>query len=462
MKITFHGAAQTVTGSQHLIEFEGKRILLDCGLYQGRRKDTYARNKHLPFDAGSIDALILSHAHIDHSGNIPNLVKSGFDRDIFCTYATRDLCVSMLQDSGHIQEKDAEFFNRKIRKRDEAPIEPLYTKQDALNSLTRFQSLHYARPHEILPNVELTFIDAGHMLGSAIVCLKLGGTRVVFSGDIGHHGLPIIRDPQTIQAADILIMESTYGNRLHPAEGATEDALVSIIQRTTERGGVIIIPSFAVGRTQQLVYMFQKLVAQNRIPNIPIFVDSPLATDVTAVYRNHPEIYDDEIRDYIESFNDDDPFGFHNLVYTRDVEASKALNTRQGAFIVVSASGMAEAGRILHHLRNRIGDSRNTVLFVGWQAPETLGRRLLDGQKRVRIFGEEHEVRAEITSISGLSGHADANELVDWAKAIQDRPHHTFLVHGELEPAEALAQRLQTELDFKHVTVPALHQEVTF
>jgi metallo-beta-lactamase family protein len=467
MQITFHGAAQSVTGSQHLVEVNGKRILLDCGMFQGKRSEARERNKTLPFDASQVDLMILSHAHIDHSGNIPNLVKSGFRGPVLSTYATRDLCVSMLQDSGHIQEKDAEFFNRKIRKHGEAEVEPIYTKEEALQSLQSFESLHYDKPKEILPGIELRFLDAGHMLGSAIVCLNIHDqesgkdVRLVFSGDLGHKGLPIICDPSTVDEADILIMESTYGDRNHPAEEVVEDKLTEMITRAMERRGVIMIPSFAVGRTQQLVYVLQKLVAQKRIPNIPIFVDSPLATDVTAVYRNHPEVFDPEIRAYIQDYKDDDPFGFHTLSYTRNVEESKALNTREGPFIVISASGMAEAGRILHHLRNRIGDDRNLVLFVGWQAPNTLGRRILEGEQQVRIFGETHTVRAEVAKLNSLSGHADSDELVGWANAFKRKPEQVYLVHGEPAPAAALANRLKAEAQMQHVGIPALHQKVT-
>jgi metallo-beta-lactamase family protein len=467
MRITFHGAAHTVTGSQHLVEVNNKRILLDCGLYQGKRSEARERNRNLPFDPKSIDVLVLSHAHIDHSGNIPNLVKGGFSGDIVCTAATRDLCVSMLQDSGHIQEKDAEFINRKLKKKGEPEVEPIYTQEDALQSLNFFVTVPYDHPRAILPDVELTLVDAGHMLGSASVCLQIHDrdagrdVRLVFSGDIGQKGLPIIRDPHTIDHADILIMESTYGDRLHPDFNEVDRQLIDIVTRTAQRGGALIIPSFAVGRTQQLVYSFQKLIAAKQIPEIPIFVDSPLATDVTSTFRNHPEVFDDEIREYMTHYGDDDPFGFSLLRYTRKVEESKELNTREGSFAVISASGMAEAGRILHHLRNRIGDSRNTILFTGWQAPNTLGRRILDGVEVVRIFGEEHTVRAEVTKLNGLSGHADANGLVEWASAIRKKPQQTFLVHGEPEPAKALASRLEKEVGLSKVTVPALHESAT-
>ncbi|NJL93644.1 MAG: MBL fold metallo-hydrolase [Anaerolineae bacterium] len=463
MRISFHGAAQTVTGSQHLIEVNDQQILLDCGLYQGKRAEARQRNQEFPFDPRSIDVLILSHAHIDHAGNIPNLVKQGFQGEIVCTYPTRDLCADMLRDSGHIQEKDAEFFNTKVRKRNQDRIEPLYTEEDAVASLNLFFPMPYHRPREVLPGVSLRFLEAGHMLGSAIVSLQIDDreskreVQLVFSGDIGRSNLPIIRDPETVQHADVLILESTYGNRLHPSEEQLEDKLAQIIQRTAQRRGVLIIPAFAVGRTQQLVYALQRLVAANRIAPLPVFVDSPLATDVTTVFRNHPEVFDAETRAYMRDFRDDDPFGFSQLRYTRNVEESKELNDREGPFIVISASGMAEAGRILHHLRNRLDDPANTILITGWQAPHTLGRRLLDGADRVRIFGQEHRVRAEVVKLNGLSGHADSNELVNWVSAMHKKPQHTYLVHGEMDPAQHLAERLRNELELMSVNVPALH-----
>lgn len=463
MKITFHGAVQTVTGSQHLLEVNGKRILLDCGLYQGKRSEANARNSQFPFDPSTLDAVILSHAHIDHSGNLPQLVKKGFKGDIICTPPTRDLCVNMLQDSAFIQEKDAEFFNNKIRKKHEALVNPLYTMNDAVQSLRQFTPLGYERTHTLFSGIDLTFLEAGHMLGSAITVLHVdeghGRKRFVFSGDIGRDSLPIIRDPEVLDYADILVMESTYGNRHHEPMGDLDEKLAEVVNSTVARKGAIIIPSFAVGRTQQLVYSFQKLVATHKIPAIPIFVDSPLATDVTNVFRNHPEVYDDEIRQYIMNYHDDDPFGFANLRYTRSVEESKALNSLQEPFVVISASGMCEAGRILHHLRNRIEDERNTILFVGWQAPDTLGRRILDSKKdtEVRIFGQVHRVRAHVEVMNGLSGHADSDELLKWVNGMYRKPQQTFLVHGELEPAKELAGRLQHEANTL-ARVPELHQ----
>ena len=465
MKITFHGAAQTVTGSRHLIDVNGYRILLDCGLVQGRRKEAFARNRDLSFDPKSIDAMVLSHAHIDHSGNIPMLIKNGYDGPVYATHATRDLAASMLPDSGHIQEKDAEFVNKKRSRRGDDPVEPLYTEEDAYNSLKNFESIHYKWTKQIFEGIDLTFYDAGHMLGSAIVVLDIEDRdagrdfRLVFSGDVGRKGLPILRDPTEIDYADILIMESTYGGRTHKEIGDTTTIFKDIVNHIVRTKGVLVVPAFAVGRTQQIVYTLQKLHSAGEIPVLPIFVDSPLAIDATSVFRLHPEAYDKETRDYMMDYRDDDIFGFRQLRYTRKVEESKELNTKEGPFVVISASGMAEAGRILHHLRNRIHDPNNVVLFTGWQAPHTLGRRLLEGVSPVRIFGEEHHVKAQIRKLNGLSGHADGNELVAWVGAMQKLPRQTFLVHGELEQSSVLRGRLESELELTDVQTPALHEQ---
>ncbi len=466
MKITFHGAAQTVTGSRHLVEVNGYRILLDCGLYQGRRKEAFARNRDLGFDPKSIDAVVLSHAHIDHSGNIPSLIKHGYYGPVYCTHATRDLAAAMLPDSGHIQERDAEFVNKKHAKRGEPPVDPLYTEDDAYESLKVFESINYNWTKRILEGVNLTFYDAGHMLGSAIVELEVNDReagrdyRLVFSGDLGRKGLPILRDPTPMKSADILILESTYGGRKHDPMGDTSLDLKTIIDRIVQTKGVLVIPAFAVGRTQQIVYTLQKLHSAGEIPVLPIFVDSPLAINATTAFQMHPEAYDAEVRSYMMQYHDDDIFGFEKLLYTRKVEESKALNTLEGPFVVISASGMCEAGRILHHLRNRVEDPNNCVLITGWQAPHTLGRRLIDHVSPIRIFGQEHPVRAEVRKLNGLSGHADGDELVAWVRAMEKRPRQTFLVHGELDAATALKQRLQSELNLDTVHVPELHEQV--
>lgn len=462
MKITFHGAARTVTGSQHLIEVNGRRLLLECGLYHGKRQEAYERNRNLPYPADSVDAMVLSHAHIDHSGNIPNLVKSGFDGTILCTFATRDLCSTMLMDSGYIQERDAEFVNKKRARQNEPPIDPIYTVADAVRSLDQFEAIGYHRSREVVPGVHVTFLDAGHMLGSAIVLLDIEDrdsgrdVRLVFSGDLGRKGIPIIRDPEVVDHADVLLLESTYGNRLHEPYFDSEKKLERIINETYKRGGAVIIPSFAVGRTQQLVFTLHKLMVARDIPQLPVFVDSPLAINATSVFRLHPEAYDAEIRDFM--LHEGDPFGFDSLRYTRSVEESKELNFMREPFIVISASGMAENGRILHHLRNRIEDPANTVLIVGWQAPNTLGRRIVEREPKVRIFGEEFSLRANVEVLNGFSGHADRNELLEWAGHISKQPRHTYLIHGEEEAALDLAQALRTDLGFEDVVVPEMHQ----
>ncbi len=462
MEITFHGAARTVTGSQHLIRVNGKQILLDCGFYQGSRQESYQRNRSLPYDAAAVDVMILSHAHIDHSANIPNLVKSGFDGDIYCTYATRDLCSIMLRDSAKILESDVEYLNRK---QDGAPLEPIYTTQDAVRSLNHFLGMSYDRTREVMPGVSLTFYDAGHILGSAIVTLDIEDReqgrdiRLVFSGDLGRQHRPILRDPRYVEEADVLLVESTYGDRLHEADYETDARLEQVITETVRRGGKVIVPAFAVGRTQELVYRLHEMVQRGEIPDdLPVFVDSPLAVDATGIYRLHPEAYDEELEAFM--LQQGDPFGFDMLAYTRSVSQSKALNSLERPAVIISASGMAEYGRILHHLKNNIGDPRSTVMIVGWQAPSTLGRRLVENARRVRIFGEEYEVRAEVVTMNGMSAHADRDELLDWIDHFRRKPRHTFIVHGEetvsLDFSRSLRQR-----GLQNVHVPHLGQSFT-
>ena len=432
MKITFHGAVRTVTGSQHLLTVNGRKILLDCGLYQGSRRQSYERNQQLPYDAADIDVLVLSHAHIDHSGNIPNLVKSGFRGSIVCTYATRDLCAVMLRDSAKIQQYDVEYLNKR-RQREGLPLlEPLYKMADVIAGLKQFVGIGYERPYEILPGVELTFYDAGHILGSAIVALDIveegRKRRLVFSGDLGRPDRPILNDPTFLDAADILLIESTYGNREHPPQEEANKRLEDIVNETYKRGGKLIVPAFAVGRTQELVYRLHQLVDRRDIPpSLRVFVDSPLAIDATAIYRLHPEAYDEEVIDFLEDDRHNDPFGFEMMRYTRTTEESKELNFLREPAVIISASGMAEAGRILHHLKNNIEDPRNTILIVGWQAPNTLGRRIVEKQPTVKIFGESYKLRANVEIINGFSAHADHSELVEWSGHLQ-QPRHTRLL----------------------------------
>ncbi len=465
MNITFHGAVRTVTGSQHLVEVNGQKILLDCGLYQGSRKESYERNQHLPFNAADIDVMVLSHAHIDHCGNVPNLVKSGFRGNIFCTYATRDLAAVMLQDSARIQESDMEYLNKKREKQQLPPLAPIYTVVDATNSLNCFVGIGYERPFAIAPGVTLTFYDAGHILGSAMVALDIEeeeskrDIRLVFSGDIGRPNRPILHDPTFITEADVLLVESTYGNRKHEAQEDASKKLERIINETRQRGGKVIVPSFAVGRTQELVYRLHQLIEAGRIPgNLPVFVDSPLAIDATGIYRLHPEAFDDEMMRFMVENGRKDPFGFDMVRYTRSTAESKELNALAQPAVIISASGMAEAGRILHHLKNNIEDPRNTVLIVGWQAPNTLGRRLVDREPRVRIFGEEYELKAQVEKINGFSAHADRDELLAWTGHLRARPLHTFIVHGEEDASLAFAESLRQLHQFPEVQVPELGQ----
>ena len=467
MQISFHGAAQTVTGSQHLITINGQSILLDCGLYQGKREEARRRNREFPFDAAAIDVVVLSHAHIDHSGNIPNLVKQGFRGKIVCTTATADLCRAMLLDSGHIQEEDVEYVNRQRRKYGEPPVEPIYTREDAAEALQYFEGIGYARPCRLGAGITLTLYDAGHLLGSAIVALdfqlRKGGPhrRLVFTGDLGRSNMPILRDPTYLTTADLLLIESTYGNRTHPPLEESADALKETIRRTSKRGGKVIIPAFAAERTQLLVYLLNKLYHQGDLPDIPVYVDSPLAVDVTDIFRRHSECFDDETRDYLRHQDPDgDIFDFGRLRYIRDVEQSKQLHALKGPCVIISASGMAEAGRIQHHLKNNIGDPRNTVLIVGWQAPNTLGRRLVEQAPVVRIFGMEYHLEAEVVTLNGFSAHADQPGLLGWAQAFKKPPEQTFVVHGEPEAAQVLATRLRDDLGYKGVMIPSLHQTI--
>jgi metallo-beta-lactamase family protein len=459
MQIQFWGAARTVTGSMHLLSVNGHKLLLDCGLYQGRRKEAFKRNRDLPFDAREVDAVILSHAHIDHSGNLPSLVKAGFSGPIYATSATRDLDAYMLLDSAHIQESDVAYVNKRRARQGKRLFEPLYTRRDAMDTLTHFSTVEYGRPFEPVPGVQVHFRDAGHILGSAIVVIDVDERerqyRLVFSGDIGRAELPILRPPQVAEDVDYVIMESTYGSRFHESTGEAREILRQVAQKTYDRRGKLIIPAFAVGRTQELAYGLDQLWEAGQLPPIDVFVDSPLAVNVTEVFRLHPECYNEEMLDAMLSEADRDPLGFKHLRYIRAVEDSKRLNVLETPAIIISASGMCEAGRILHHLKNNIEDSRTTVLFVGYQAENTLGRKLLEGQDPVPIFGEEYRVRAQVRRAEGYSAHADRAELLDWAARIQAQGDlkRVFLVHGEEEGLMALAQGLRDQ-DVTQVDVP--------
>ena len=463
MELEFWGAAQTVTGSMHLLKVNGYNILLDCGLYHGRRKEAFERNRNFPFDPTEIDALILSHAHIDHTGNVPTLVRQGYRGAIWATSATRDLCAIMLRDSAYIQESDVKYVNKRRAKRGQQLFEPLYTQADALEALTCFQSVGYNREFEPVPGVQAHYRDAGHVLGSASVTLDIDDhgkhKRLVFSGDIGRKNLPILRDPQPVDGADFIIMESTYGRRYHESPGQARADLKQAVLDACDKNGKVIIPAFSVGRTQEVVYALHRLLDRNEIPEIDIFVDSPLAVNATEVFRLHPEVYDRETIDFLNESHSRDPFGFECVTYIRDVAESKALNELKKPAVIISASGMCEAGRILHHLKNNITKAHNTVLFVGYQGENTLGRKILEGQPVVPIFGDDYPVKAKVIKIDGYSAHADHNGLLNWLKAAQERgnPRKLFLVHGEVENAEALAQDARDQ-GLPEVHVPARGQ----
>lgn len=459
MKIEFFGGARTVTGSQHLLTINGTRILLECGMFQGRRSETYERNQNFAYDPESVDILLLSHSHIDHSGNIPNLVKKGYKGRIFATGPTVDLCQIMLRDSAYIQEKDIEWVNKKRRRNGEPPIFPLYTVRDAESTIEKFVGLEYSTEYEFNPGIKVTYRDAGHILGSAGILLefqekgKSEPVRLGFTGDLGRRDIPVLKDPDYLRDLDILIMESTYGNRTHAVVEDVEERLAELIRQVSRTGGKIIIPAFAVGRTQLIVYMLHKLFDQNRIPDIPVFVDSPMAVNATEVFRRHPECLDREAhRIFLQS--NSDPFGYSRLAYIRNVEQSKELNKLNYPHIIISASGMAEGGRILHHLRNNISNPKNVVLLVGYAARETLARKLMDGEKSVKIFGEEHSVRCQVIRMDDFSAHADRRGLLDFVKTQSPQKlRHIFLVHGEQEQALPLRDAIRSQ-GFPNVYFP--------
>jgi metallo-beta-lactamase family protein len=454
MDIEFSGAAREVTGSCHIVRTNGRTILLDCGLFQGRRAETAAKNRRLPLPVGEIDAIVLSHAHIDHAGRLPFLVRQGYQNSIWCTSATRDLAAIMLADSAHIQEKDAEFL---ARKRDEI-IEPLYSLADATRTLELMVGVPYHRAFDVLPGVRASFIEAGHILGSASVVLECEEDgekkRLVFSGDIGRSGLAIIRDPVPPEGAGVLIMESTYGARDHESVDGAREHLARVVRETAERGGHVIIPAFAVGRAQELVYDLHELARAGKIPTIPIFIDSPLAIDATTVFELHPEVFDDDetlVRAVSELFR------FPLVQYTRDVEESKRINNRTGPFIVIAASGMAESGRILHHLQHGAADPRNTILIVGFQAEHTLGRRIVERRETIKVFGDEIPLRARVEVLDGYSAHADRRELRRWleqVRATSPRLRDVYLVHGEPESQDAFATTVKEMGLYPHCPTP--------
>jgi len=449
MKITFCGAAGTTTGSQHLIEVNGARILLDCGLYQGRRQEAFERNRHFPFDPDTVDAVVLSHAHIDHSGNLPNLTKTGFDGNIYSTFATRDLCQIMLLDSAHIQSQDVRWLNRHRRREQRPELEPLYTATDAEACIRNFVNIGYERTIPIADGVDLTFIDAGHILGAAQVILDIKEDgrrrRLLFTGDIGRGNDEILRDPAIAEDVDCLLLESTYGNREHELPSQASHLLRDILLSALDRNGKVIVPAFAVERTQQLVYVLHDLIESGELPEVPVYVDSPLAVSATEIYRLHPECFNEEVYNFL--FEKRDPFGFEALTMIRKVSESKALNDVKGPAIIISASGMCEAGRILHHLRNHIEDPKNTVLFVGYCAEQTLGWKIRSGWPEVPILGDRFKVRAKVEILDSFSGHAGKSELLEYFRSTGGPKRDVFLVHGETEQSEGLRAALAEEHD---------------
>ena len=461
LSIQFLGGLENVTGSMHLVEAGKTHILLDCGLYQGRRDESYDINRHFPFDVGRLDALILSHAHIDHSGNIPNLVRSGFHKPIYTTEATKDLCSHMLLDSGHIQEEDIRFVNKIHRKKRLPPRAPLYTQEDAKTSLKRFFERSYEKPFSVGDGTTCAFYDAGHVLGSAITVLDMRQNgkkvRIAYAVDLGRASLPILRDPVVPQNLDYLILESTYGGRFHDDIQTAKTQLKSIIERTSRRGGKVIIPTFALERTQEVVYYLNELVREGALPAIPIYVDSPLASNLTEVFRGHPECWDEKTQQMLS--RGEDPFGAEGITYIRDAGESKKLNDRQGPMVILSASGMCESGRIQHHLQNNIEDPKNTVLVVGFMAKDTLGRKLVEGEKQVNIFGEPCAVRAEVVKINAFSGHADQRELLAFVDQCRKTLKQVFIVHGERTQGESLQQVLG-ERGFSSSILPVRGQKV--
>ena len=446
MTLTFWGAAQTVTGSLHLLELQdGTRLMLDCGLFQGRRADAERVNREWPVDPASVHAVLLSHAHIDHSGRLPQLLRDGFRGTIWATHATRDLSALMLRDSAHIQTSDAERENRKRRKRGEPLAEPLYDEADAEAAVAQMVGVPYGFAFEPAPGVRVVYRDAGHILGSATMTIDVtenGETRTLgFTGDLGNPGRPILRDPEPLPPVDWLISESTYGGQTHEPATDARERLRKTVARTAARGGRVVVPAFAVGRTQELVYALNTLENEGQLPDLPVFVDSPLAVNATAVFQSHPECYDRDVRDVM--LTDPSPFGFGRLEYVREAERSKALNAVTEPFVVISASGMAEAGRVLHHLRQTVESAKHTVLIVGFMAEHTLGRRIAERQPEVKIFGETYALRAEVETISAFSAHADEPGLLGFIGALdRGRLQTVFLVHGETDRMGALSEAL--------------------
>ncbi|MBP3816384.1 MAG: MBL fold metallo-hydrolase [Firmicutes bacterium] len=460
MKIKFCGASSGVTGSCHLLTSGDHKILLDCGQFQGGKAQDALNYEEFPFNPAEIECVILSHAHIDHCGRIPLLVKRGFQGKIICTDATADLLDIMLKDSGYIHEKEAEWQNRKGERAGKEMVEPLYTFQDAVDSLQFIEPVRYDQQIRINDDMKVVFNDAGHILGSAIIELWVTEngkeSKIVFSGDLGEVDRPILRDPTYIKHGDYVIMESTYGSRLHPENGRSIKELIDIVIKTIKRGGNVVIPSFAVGRTQELIFEFNRFFDDNSeykkdIENVKVYIDSPMATNATEIFQKNAQVFDEETKQYILS--GDNPLDFPNLVFTRSSEESRQLNMDQTPKVIISASGMCEAGRIRHHLKHNLWDKKNSIVFVGYQAAGTLGRAIIDGEKTVTLFGEDITINAEIYNLEGFSGHADQDGLFAWAAAFQQPPKQLFLVHGEEESKLAFADLIEEKLGYRPVVI---------
>ena len=460
MRVHFFGATRTTTGSLYLLELNGRRLLLECGLFQGRRGESIDRNRNFPFDPRHIDAVILSHAHIDHCGNLPNLCRQGFEGNIYCTFATRDLASIMLEDSAEIQRDDAAFVSKKRAKQGLPPVEPLYSATDADKAVRQFICINYDRPIPVADGITVIFRDAGHILGAAQVILDIAENgrrfRYLFSGDIGRGKDDILRDPQPVEDVDYLQIESTYGSREHSPKTNANDQVGQLVRAALDRQGKVIIPSFSVGRTQQIVYTLHQLTLAGQLPRVPIFVDSPLSVNATEVYRLHPECFNESIYRFLRE--KENPFGMENLTYIREVAHSMKLNDLKDAAIIISASGMAEAGRIRHHLANHIGNPINLVLFIGYCAEHTLGAQIMSGRNPVNIFGEPHEVRARIASLDSFSGHADKNELRRYVEALTGNIKKISVIHGEEQQALAFGETLRALKPQADVLVPEYQQ----
>ena len=464
MKIAFHGAARTVTGSKHLVTLDNeKKLLLDCGLFQGMGKQTDSMNREWGFEPGEVDYLVLSHAHIDHTGLLPKLVKDGYKGKIYCTPATRDLSVVLLNDSAGIQQDDAKYNNKRMKAQGVAYLPPLYNSADVDRIFSMIVEVDYGNWYRIDENIELFYTDAGHIIGSAAVHLRITEqakvTHITFSGDVGRYNDMILRDPETFPQADYIILESTYGNKLHEADVSTPDLLLNWINKTClQKKGKLIIPAFSVGRTQELLFALNQLAFENRLPRLDYFVDSPMSIEVTEILKRYPQYFNNNIQKLL--LKDKDPFAFPGLTYIESVEQSKSLNFKNGPFVVISASGMAESGRVKHHISNNIENSRNTILISGYAEPYSLAGRLMSGAKEVSIYGVDHEVHAEIAGIRSMSAHGDYKDLCQFVSC-QDpsKVKKLFLVHGEYEVQQDFRQRLQS-MGFQEVDIPERHQEI--